>query len=163
MGELGEQDFTEETFASIAHRPTYANGALTREGEVFQHAGQALGMAITSNLINAINPSRVLLILPPALVEFPPGSVAETYRSSLQNIIRLHAFSDAAEHTQITAQPLSGEQRRFIGAQAAAIRVLDSLLQHAKRRCKCYVPKARPENTRKAVTHPSASNLVSTQ
>ncbi|MCA1671772.1 MAG: ROK family protein, partial [Actinobacteria bacterium] len=143
MGELGERDFTEDAFEAIAHRDAYVDGELTQEGEVFQRAGQALGMGIASNLINSINPARVLLILPRALVDYPLNSAAEVYRRSMDDTIGLHAFSHAAKYTQITAQPLSGEQRRFLGAQAAAIRVLDGLVEHAKRRCNCYVPKPR--------------------
>jgi len=35
-------------------------------------------------------------------------------------------------------EPFSAEQRRFFGARAAAVRVLDSFIQHAKKLCWCY-------------------------
>lgn len=147
MGELGESDFSEESFAVVTRRVARRDGVLTRAGKIFQMAGQALGMAIASNLINSIDPSRVLVLLPPALTESWPGSTAEIYRQSMKATIDLHAFSDAADYTKVTLQPLSAERRRFLGAQGAAIRVLDSLLQHATHRCRCYVPLPRPNLT----------------
>lgn len=139
LGQLGEDDL-----ASVARRPAEVEGSLTREGRAFQIAGQALGVGL-SVLVNLLNPSRVLLFLPPDLAQGKPGTIAALYRSEVDATLRQHAFSDSSTQTALNIEPLSAEQRRFFGAKAAAVRVLDSFVQHAKHLCKCYVPRTHPE------------------
>lgn len=141
LGQLGEDDL-----AAVARRPAEVEGGLTREGRAFQIAGQALGVGL-SGLVNLLNPSRVLLFLPPDLAQSEPGTVAALYCSEVDAALCQHAFSDSYTQKELKIEPLSAEQRRFFGAQAAAVRVLDSFVQHAKHHCKCYVPRSQPEAT----------------
>jgi hypothetical protein len=64
--------------------------------------------------------------------------------SGVEETIRQHVFSDAADGTIVVRRPITAAQRDHEGTRAAAIRVLDSFLQHAKRQCECYQPQARP-------------------
>lgn len=139
-GQLGGRAFTE-----LAASPAESENALTMEGLVFKRAGEALGLAIAT-LMNLLNPSRVLIFLPPALEKPQPGSAAEQYRNQVSVMTVAHAFSDASTYTIMQFEPLNDANRRFFGAKAAAVRVLDAFLQHAKRRCKCYAPKPRYES-----------------
>lgn len=140
LGQLGER-----SLAEVARRPAVAGNGPTREGWAFQIAGQALGIGI-AGLVNLLNPSRVLLFLPPDLAQIDePGSAAVLYRNEIIQTLRKHSFSDSATRTELEIEPFSAEQRRFFGAKAAAVRVLDSFIQHGKHRCKCYIPRARPE------------------
>jgi predicted NBD/HSP70 family sugar kinase len=145
-GELGGRDFDE-----LAAAPATLGDSPTREGRVFQLAGQALGIAIVS-LINLNDPSRVLLFLPPALAQAAPGSAAEQYLGQIKEMLTEHAFSNAKK-TPVDYEQLSAEARRYFGAKAAAVRVIDSLLQHAKRQCTCYIPKPRGEHEPESDDH----------
>jgi predicted NBD/HSP70 family sugar kinase len=142
LGELGEDDLA--ALPAVALRPAEVEGGLTREGQAFQIAGQALGVGLSS-LVNLLNPSRVLLFLPPDLAQGAPNTVAALYCSEIDATLRRHAFSNSSTQTKLDIEPLSSQQRCFFGAKAAAVRVVDSFIQHAKRHCKCYVPRSRSE------------------
>lgn len=125
-------------FDKMARRPARAEGKDTREGIVLRAAARALGAGI-AGLVNVMNPSQVLVFLPPALVHAEVGSAAEQYISQMKRTVVAHAFSDAGQTTEITVESLDPEQRRFTGACAAALSVLDSFILHA-RHCNCYKP-----------------------
>jgi predicted NBD/HSP70 family sugar kinase len=141
LGQLGEADLG--ALATVARHPAEVQGGLTREGQAFEIAGHALGVAL-SGLVNLLNPSRILLFLPPDLAQGEPGTVAALYCRVVDVTLRQNAFSNSSAQTKLDIEPLSAEQRRFFGAKAAAVRVLDSFVQHAKGRCKCYVPRPNP-------------------
>jgi len=101
-------------------------------------AGQALGFGI-AGVVNVMNPARVILFLPPPLGNGEPGSAAELYLQEMRKMVQTHAFSDASRHTPITVQSMTPDERRFRGAKAAALRVLDSFIQHAVKKCGCYL------------------------
>jgi predicted NBD/HSP70 family sugar kinase len=144
LGELGKSKLDED-FARLAR--SGAEGEVELKPEVrrtFEIAGRALGIGI-AGLINLVNPARVLLYLPPSLAgdhnsPIHRGSAAEIYCRAITDMIDLHAFSNAATTTSLMIEPLDREWRRYFGAKSAALRVLDSFVQHAKRRCKCYQP-----------------------
>lgn len=133
LAHLGETDF--DKVADLDGQ--------TDAGRAFRTAGKALGIGI-AGLIDLINPSRVLVLVPPALYEPRAGSAAETYWRATEETIRRHVFSDAADGTVVVRRPITPAQRDYEGTRAAAIRVLDSFLEHAKRQCECYQPQARP-------------------
>ena len=134
LGHLGETDF-----AATSRRSATNNGASTAAGNAFAKAGQALGISIAS-LVNVLNPSRLVLFLPPPLVRPEPGTCAAAYSDEIRNMVRTHAFSDAAEHTPISVHAMNADERRFLGAKSAALRVVDSFIEHAKKHCRCYNP-----------------------
>ncbi len=129
---LQESDFT-----AVAMRPPERDGELTVEGFAFTIAGQALGYGI-AGMVNVMNPSRVLVYLPPPLVTFEPDSVAERYDHEMRRMFQAHSFSDAGNTTEITVEPMTPDRRRFLGAQAAALRVVDSFIEHARQQCSCF-------------------------
>lgn len=143
LRQLVENDFdgfdetARQQFDEMTRRPAYTEGRETREGIVFRTAGRALGAGIVG-LVNVINPSRVLVFLPPAFVHAEIDNAAEQYLREMKRTVVAHAFSDAGQTTDITIQSLDPEERRFTGARGAALSVLDSLVMHAHRYCKCY-------------------------
>jgi predicted NBD/HSP70 family sugar kinase len=137
LAHLGETDFDK-----VADLDGHRNDRLTTAGQAFHTGGKALGIGI-AGLIDLINPARVLVLVPPALYEPRAGSAAEIYWRATEETIRRHVFSDAADGTIVVRRPITPAQRDHEGARAAAIRVLDSFLQHAKRQCECYRPRAR--------------------
>jgi hypothetical protein len=137
-GENGGRDFDE-----IAACPVKIDDKFTPEGRSFSLAGQALGIAI-ANLLNIVDPARVLIFLPPALADPQPGTAAAEYRLQIKAMVRGHGFS-TSKKTPIVVDQLDSDSRRYFGAQAAAVRVIDSFLEHAKRQCSCYAPKIEPE------------------
>ncbi|MGH3823205.1 MAG: ROK family protein, partial [Pseudonocardiaceae bacterium] len=74
----GFDEIARAQFDEIAQRPAGLQGQETQESIVFRAAGRALGVGITG-LVNVINPSRVLVLLPPTLVHTKAGSVAARY------------------------------------------------------------------------------------
>ena len=142
LGQLGYK-LTELTLTKIAQDNAETPEGLTREGHAFKIAGHALGVGL-SILVNLLNPSRVLLLVPPALVPNKPGTNAELYCREAKEALCRHAFS-TSQDTVPDIEEFSVEQRLLFGAKATAVRILDSFVQHAKRRCKCYVPRLQPE------------------
>jgi predicted NBD/HSP70 family sugar kinase len=134
----------EPTLERPAYRPAEVDGRLTEEGLVFTMAGRALGIGI-ANLVNVVNPSRVLLLFPAELYERARHSAAERYWLGLWEMWQRHAFSDAARYTEISVEKLEQREVRFLGTKASSLRVLDAMVQHAKRQCRCYVPGRRAD------------------
>ncbi len=146
-----------DEFVEMARRPASIKDQATQEGIVFRAAGQALGAGI-AGLVNVVNPSRVLVFLPPALAHAEVGSSAEQYSREMIRTVVAHAFSDAGSTTAITVQSLDPEERRFTGARAAALRVLDSFVLHARQHCKCYKVQSNDSNF---ATQPADAALAS--
>lgn len=128
------------------------DGQLTEEGQVFGVAGRVLGAALACGA-NIVDPQRIVLFVPEVLVAPRPGSPAAAYVDAMNDAFREHAFFDpnkpvnaevfgAPENADgiITRQALGVQNRRARGAKAAAVRVVDSFIRHAKHRCTCYEP-----------------------
>jgi predicted NBD/HSP70 family sugar kinase len=137
-GQLGYDSVSD--FSVLASMGSDGSPLPSEVAETFKIAGQALGITLAS-MINMINPSRILLYLPPVLAgdeDGPPkGSAAAIYRRSITRMIDLHSFSKGRK-TRLTVEPLGMEYRRFFGATSAGLRVLDSFIKHARRECTCY-------------------------
>lgn len=141
LGELGETRFSHSRFAALANADAESDDG--QPAQVFARAGAALGIALAS-VINLYDPSRVLLYLPEALAEPKGGSNAERYLSEAYALIDQHAFSDSAQRVKITPKSLPASEYVYLGAKAAAVRVVDSLIQHARGRCRCVNPAGAP-------------------
>jgi predicted NBD/HSP70 family sugar kinase len=159
LGELGETRFSHARFAELADEEAASDEGRTRAAHVFSVAGNALGLAMVS-VINLYDPSRILLYLPPPLAQPRAGSNGEQYWKAVEAVVREHAFSDAAEHIQITPKSLPVDERAYLGAKAAAVRVMDSLISHARGRCRCVIPGPRPAAPQAELAEP-LENLVS--
>lgn len=142
-GEL--QISSEEEFEKIALQPAQYADVSTEQARKFQVAGTALGTALAS-FVNLVNPSRLLLFLPPVLANAEKGSAAGEYLKYTTTVLRTQVFSNAKDQTVLKVYELTQESRQFLGAQAAAVRVMDSLLQHAKHRCRCYTERVQAED-----------------
>jgi predicted NBD/HSP70 family sugar kinase len=141
--ELGQSSFDDvASFEDVAAASTNPDSFI---GSTFRKAGCALGIALAA-LVNLADPARILLYLPEALYQNIPGTAAALYHEALHKALRDHVFSNAYNNTTelVTRLRLNEDERQFIGAQAAATRVIDSLIQHAKRTCQCGLPPRRP-------------------
>lgn len=143
---------------------TYARDAtgLTREATVFRAGGEALGQGIAS-IVNVVNPSRVLLILPADLAladtltedisatkepdeilgRAQPGTAAAEYLEGVEDALTKYCFSRGAADARagrrrLTVQILEPAAAEKEGAVCAAIRVMDSFVMHARERDRCY-------------------------
>jgi predicted NBD/HSP70 family sugar kinase len=129
-GELGAQ------FGQAAGEPgTGPDGTLTRAGEVFGTAGEALGRGIAS-MLNITNPAALLLLLPPELARPAEGTAAAEYLRAVERALDEDCFSSAADDARagrpaLLAEPI-GPSDAFDGAQAAATCVLDSFIAYAR-------------------------------
>lgn len=136
---------SEEEFEKVAMQPARHAGESTEHARAFQVAGTALGTSLAS-FVNLLNPSRLLLFLPPVLANAEKGSAAGEYLKYAITVLRTQIFSNAKDQTVLKVYELTPERRRFLGAQAAAVRVMDSLLQHSKHRCRCYTERVKAED-----------------
>jgi predicted NBD/HSP70 family sugar kinase len=117
-----------------------------RAQDVFKRGGAALGRAL-AHVSNTVNPSRVIMYLPAALAEPKPDTAAAAYLSAVRTEIT-HAFaaSDQPDYLKIQAFPASPQAAALLGAQAAAVCVLESFIEHALRVDGCK-PGARRSTT----------------
>jgi predicted NBD/HSP70 family sugar kinase len=128
-----------ETFSEAAALPARkSTGQLTRAGWAFTVGGEALGQAVAS-LINIVNPSRVVLVLPAALSphKAAPGSAAQQYVQAAEEAVRNYTFSKGADDAKagsasLTVEALDEEDVRRTGARSAAIRAFDAFIAHAR-------------------------------
>ena len=110
------------------------DGRLTRAGEVFGAAGQALGRGVAA-MLNVANPVSLLLLLPPALASPAEGSNAAEYTRAVERALDRDCFSSAAADARAGRPTLLTESTGpypFTGAQAAAVCVLDSFLAYTR-------------------------------
>jgi predicted NBD/HSP70 family sugar kinase len=101
-GELGVVDFDAAALAPAVDATT---GEKTTTGEVFDRAGTALGRGLV-DLINLVNPSRVLLLVPDALSRPPRASAAAAYLTAMEDVVRT-AFSTGAADARAGARRLT--------------------------------------------------------
>jgi predicted NBD/HSP70 family sugar kinase len=140
LGELARSDLQEA--ASLPGR--HKDGKPTRAAQVFQQAGRALGRGL-AGLIDITNPARLLLLLPPALAGPAPSTAGADYLHAVKATVAA-AFSTGAQDAKLTVDTLGrigglasegegmpqAEDMAVVGARAAAITVLDALVEHAR-------------------------------
>jgi len=104
-----------------------------RAQQVFNRSGAALGRAL-AHVSNTVNPSRVIMYLPAALAEPKPDTAAAAYLDAARHEVS-HAFaaSDQPDYLRIRAFPANPHDAALLGAQAAAVCVLESFIEHALR------------------------------
>ncbi|MGH3319973.1 MAG: ROK family protein [Streptosporangiaceae bacterium] len=122
-------------------------GELTRAGWAFKRGGEALGQGVAS-IINVVNPSRVVLLLPPALgqVDIGSGTAAGAYRRAVEDAVTRHSFSTGAQVARadgrsLTVHVLDPPDIPELGAKCAAIRAFDTFIEHARGRDGCRPPR----------------------
>jgi predicted NBD/HSP70 family sugar kinase len=132
----GELGLAPAKFQQAADRPATApDGDLTREGEVFRIAGQALGRGIAA-LLNLTNPGNFLLLLPPELAHPTVGTAAAEYTKAVEHTLDEACYSSCAADARAGRDALLVERvdpdDAFDGARAAATCVLDSFISYAR-------------------------------
>lgn len=139
--ELGEGIIFEDAAMSEAFNE---EEKLTRAGKVFRQGGRALGQGVAS-IINIVNPARVVMILPSALVpsDSNDGTAAAEYLSAVEETVTLESFSTGAKDARagshfLTIEPLNPEEVGFLGAHSAALRAFDAFIMHARGRDECH-------------------------
>lgn len=133
-----------QSFTEAAGMPAYkATGKLTRAGWAFKVGGQALGQGIAT-IINVVNPSRVVLILPSELSPHTAaaGTAANQYLQAIEDTVADYSFSSGAKNaraggTALTVDVLDKGEVRIEGAKSAAIRAFDTFIMHARGRDEC--------------------------
>jgi predicted NBD/HSP70 family sugar kinase len=104
-----------------------------RAQEIFTRSGAALGRAL-AHVSNTVNPSRVIMYLPAALAEPKPDTAAAAYLAAVrQEATSAFAASDQPDYLRIRAFPANPHDAALLGAQAAAVCVLESFIEHALR------------------------------
>jgi len=104
-----------------------------RAQQVFNRSGAALGRAL-AHVSDTVNPSRVIIYLPAALAEPKPDTAATAYLDAArQEVTHAFAASDQPDYLRIRAFPANPHDVALLGAQAAAVCVLESFIEHALR------------------------------
>lgn len=146
------------TLAEAGQQPSHdEKGQLTAAGWVFRAGGEALGQGV-AGIVNVVNPSRVLLMLPGALARpgspvvtgsghadgrAQSGSAAAEYLNGVEAALNKYCFSSGASDARgkgqyLTVQILDPDQAEQQGAVCAAVRVLDVFVMHARGRDRCH-------------------------
>lgn len=152
------------TLAEAGRKPARdpSSGQLTRPASVFRTGGEALGQGI-AGVINTVNPSRVVLILPGDLARADtqtqdamgskgddeivgraePGTAAAEYLEGVEAAVTAYSFSRGAVDARaggrrLTVQVLNPAQIDQQSALCAAIRILDAFVMHALERDRCH-------------------------
>jgi predicted NBD/HSP70 family sugar kinase len=114
---------------------------------VFKHGGAALGRAL-AHVSNTVNPSRVVMYLPGALADPEPDTAAATYLGALRQELS-YAFTapDQPDYLRIRAFPANPQDFALLGAQAVAVCVLESFIEHALRLDGCKTGPRRSTTT----------------
>jgi predicted NBD/HSP70 family sugar kinase len=108
-----------------------------RAYDVLARSGAALGRAL-AHVTNTVNPSRIIVYLPSALAEPKPDTVAAAYLSAVrQEVACAFAASNQPDYLTIRPFPARLEDAALLGAQAAAVCVLESFIEHALRLDSC--------------------------
>jgi len=118
-----------------------------RAQQVFKHAGAALGRAL-AHVSNTVNPSRVIMYLPAALADPKPDTAAAAYLAAVREELS-YAFtvSDQPDYLRIRAFPANPQDFALLWAQAAAVCVLESFIEHALRLDGCKTGPKRSTTT----------------
>jgi predicted NBD/HSP70 family sugar kinase len=106
-----------------------------RAQEVFGLAGTALGRAL-AHISNTVNPSWIVMYLPPALAdaENKPDTAGAAYLAAVRTeTLRAFAASDEPDYLRIRPFPANPQDVALLVAQAAAVCVLESFIEHALR------------------------------
>ncbi len=118
-----------------------------RAQQVFKRGGAALGRAL-AHVSNTVNPSRVIMYLPAALAEPKPDTAAAAYLGAVrQELSYAFAASDQPDYLRIRAFPANPQDFALLGAQAAAVCVLESFIEHALRLDGCKTGPRRSTTT----------------
>ncbi len=121
-----------------------------RAQQVFKHGGAALGRAL-AHVSNTVNPSRVIMYLPAALADPEPDTAATAYLGAVrQEATRAFAASDQPGYLKIHAFPENPRDAALLGAQAAAVCVLESFIEHALRLDGCKTGSGRSTTSSQA-------------
>ena len=124
-----EQSGTLEQISQI----NAADPQFQRAQQIFGRGGAALGRAL-AHVSNTVNPSRVIMYLPAALAEPKPDTAAAAYlRAVRQELTSAFAAPDQPDYLRIRAFPANPQDAALLGAQAAAVCVLESFIEHALR------------------------------
>lgn len=128
---------------SAAARAFNDDAELTAAGRVFRLGGRALGQGLAS-IINIVNPARIVVILPSALVpsDRNNGTAAAEYISSMELTVTAESFSTGARDARageeiLTVEKVNPEEVGFLGAHSAALRAFDAFIGHARGRDEC--------------------------
>jgi predicted NBD/HSP70 family sugar kinase len=104
-----------------------------RACEVFTRSGAALGRAL-AHVSNTVNPGRVIMYLPSALAEPKPDTADAAYLAAARaEATGAFAASDDPDYLAVRPFPAKPEDAALLGAQAAAVCVLESFIEHALR------------------------------
>ena len=115
-----------------------------RAHDVFARSGAALGRAL-AHVSNTVNPSRIIAYLPGPLAEPKPDTVAAAYLSAVrQEVTRAFAAGSQLDYLIVRPLPARPEDAALLGAQAAAVCVLESFIEHALRLDGCTTTLRRP-------------------
>ena len=110
-----------------------ADPEFQRAQEIFTRSGAALGRAL-AHVSNTVNPSRIIMYLPAALAEPGPDTAAAAYLAAVrQELTSAFAAPDQPDYLRIRAFPANPQDAALLGAQAAAVCVLESFIEHALR------------------------------
>ena len=110
-----------------------------RAQQVFKRGGAALGRAL-AHVSNTVNPSGVIMYLPGALADPEPDTAATAYLGAVrQELSYAFAASDQPGYLRIRAFPANSQDFALLGAQAAAVCVLESFIEHALRLDGCKI------------------------
>ncbi|MFI9507773.1 ROK family protein [Nocardia sp. NPDC052566] len=104
-----------------------------REGRLLlSRAGAALGQAL-SHVCNVVDPSELIVYLPAEITDSAPGSPLADYRRAVSAEITATFAVDAVDATEIVFRSLPDEPvvLQELGARAAAVCVLDAIIEHA--------------------------------
>jgi predicted NBD/HSP70 family sugar kinase len=104
-----------------------------RAQEVFSRAGAALGRAL-AHVSNTVNPSWIVIYLPACLAdaEREPDTAGAAYLTAARTeTSRAFAARDVPDYLRIRPFPPSPRNVALLGAQAAAVCVLESFIEHA--------------------------------
>lgn len=154
-GQLGVSDFD---IAALSPAIDPKDGRETSAGGTFSRAGTALGRGIV-DLVNIVNPTRLILLVPDALMKPPKASAAAAYLSALESALN-DAFSTAAHDARacerrITTRAITdiadlqdtgidevdNDPEDVVMARAAAATVIDAFLARAAGKVRPRSPK----------------------
>ncbi|WP_143230345.1 ROK family protein [Actinosynnema sp. ALI-1.44] len=131
-GELGVTDLQ----AAAATPSVDAEGNHTREYRVFTRAGTGLGRGL-AHTITLVNPGRLILKLPPVLIEYSPEKAASAYLTAVKREINT-VFSTGAADAELIVEAF--DDVLVTGARAAAVCVIDAFIEHLRGLDGCQTP-----------------------
>jgi predicted NBD/HSP70 family sugar kinase len=104
-----------------------------RARDVFSHSGAALGRAL-AHLSNTVNPSRIIVCLPAALADPKPDSAAAAYLTAVRaEVGQAFAANTDPHYLAVRAFPAAPGDAALLEAEAAAVCVLETFIEHALR------------------------------